>query len=405
MKKKLLIAGVLVAALALGGYLLFKKNGETVRYRTDRVTRGDLSAAVMATGTVSAVTTVTVGTQVSGTIKQIFVDYNALVRKGQLLAQIDPALPQARVDQARANLQSAVAGVEKAEAALAEARRTLERNQTLYARNYIARSDLDAAETAHRSAQAQVSVARAQVAQARATLNAEETSLRYTRILSPVEGTVISRNVDVGQTVAASFQTPTLFSIARDLTEMQIDTSVDEADIGKVRVGQEVRFTVDAYPDLSFTGKVSEVRNAPTTVSNVVTYTVIIKVANPELKLKPGMTANVSIITATRKGVLTIPNAALRFKGPEKKTTAGAREAGAPAGSSAVRTPPGQTMRDLWTLSDGKPVRVRAGIGISDGNLTELNAGPLKEGDVVILDVAGAAPQQDNIPRPPGFFR
>jgi HlyD family secretion protein len=405
MKKILLITGVLVAALALGGYLLFKKNGETVRYRTDRVTRGDLSAAVTATGTVSAVTTVTVGTQVSGTIKQIFVDYNSLVRKGQLLAQIDPALPQARVDQARASLQSAVAGVEKAEAALTDAQRTLERNRTLYARNYIARSDLDAAETTHRSAQAQVSVARAQVAQARATLNAEETSLHYTRILSPVEGTVISRNVDVGQTVAASFQTPTLFSIAQDLTQMQIDTSVDEADIGKIRVGQEVRFTVDAYPDLNFTGKVSEVRNAPTTVSNVVTYAVIVKVANPELKLKPGMTANVSIITATREGVLTIPNAALRFKGPAEKTTAGARETGATAGSPAVRKPPGQTMRDLWTLSDGKPARVRVGIGISDGNLTELTAGPLKEGDVVILDVAGAASPQANVPRPPGFFR
>ncbi|HOG08496.1 MAG: efflux RND transporter periplasmic adaptor subunit [Syntrophales bacterium] len=405
MKKKLVITGVLVAALALGGYLLFQKKGETVRYRTDRVTRGDLSAAVTATGTVSAVTTVTVGTQVSGTIKQIFVDYNSLVRKGQLLAQIDPALPQARVDQARAGLQSAVAGVEKAESALTDAQRTLERNRTLYARNYIARSDLDAAETAHRSAQAQVSVARAQVAQARATLNAEETNLHYTRILSPVEGTVISRNVDVGQTVAASFQTPTLFSIARDLTQMQIDTSVDEADIGRIRVGQAVRFTVDAYPDLNFTGKVSEVRNAPTTVSNVVTYTVIVKVANPELKLKPGMTANVSIITATRNGILTIPNAALRFKGPAEKTTVGARETGAVAGSPAARTPPGQIMRDLWILSNRKPVRVRVGIGISDGNRTELTAGPLKEGDVVILDVAGAASPQANVPRPSGFFR
>lgn len=406
MKKKILVAiGLILILGAAGGYLL-KKNGNGMQYKTALVARGDIRAAVTATGTVNAVTTVLVGTQVSGTIGQIFVDYNSPVKKGQLLAQIDPALSRAKVDQAKANLQSAVAGVEKAEAALLDAQRTMERNRTLFARHYIARSDVDTAETNYQSAAAQVNVAKAQVAQTRAALQQEETNLRYTRILSPVDGIVISRNVDIGQTVAASFQTPTLFSIAQDLTQMQIDTSVDEADIGRVQVGQAVRFTVDAYPDLNFTGKVSEVRNAPTTVSNVVTYSVIIKVANPDLKLKPGMTANVSIITAIREGVLEVPNAALRFKGPadtaSKKTSAGAQ---APAPRTA---PTGgvQKKRDLWMLTDGKPQRVSVGVGITDGTFTELTAGPLKEGDSVILDtLSNAQKKTENTPRPPGFLR
>ncbi len=249
MKKKIAVAVVLIIALAAGGWFFFKNKGNGVQFRTERVTRGDLRATVTATGTVSAVTTVLVGTQVSGTVKEIFVDFNSPVKKGQLLAQIDPELSQARVAQARANLQSAEAGVEKAAAVLQDANRTFERNRTLWERNYIARSELDTSETNQQSAAAQLSVAKAQVGQARAALQQEETNLQYTRILSPVDGVVISRNVDVGQTVAASFQTPTLFSIAQDLTRMQIDTNVDEADIGRIRVGQTVQFTVDAYPD------------------------------------------------------------------------------------------------------------------------------------------------------------
>jgi len=406
MKKKMMIAVILMIILLSGGIYLLKKNGNGMEYRTAQVARGDIRASVTATGTVNAVTTVLVGTQVSGTVQKILVDYNSPVKKGQLLAQIDPALSRAKVDQARANLQSAAAGVEKAEATLLDARRTMERNRTLFARNYIAQSDLDTAETNHQLALAQVNVAKAQVAQTRASLQQEETNLGYTRILSPVDGIVISRNVDIGQTVAASFQTPTLFNIAQDLTRMQIDTSVDEADIGRIQVGQAVRFTVDAYPDLNFTGKVAEVRNAPTTVSNVVTYGVIIKVANPDLRLKPGMTANVSIITAIREGVLKIPNAALRFKGPmgsaSKKTMAG-------AAANAVRTASasdGQKKRDLWLLVDRKPRRVSTGIGITDGNFTELTASPLKEGDAVILEaVSNGQKKTDATPRPPGFLR
>ena len=342
MIKKIVVAVVLIGALAAGGWFLLKNKGNGPQFRTEKVTRGDLHATVTATGTVSAVTTVLVGTQVSGTIKELFVDFNSPVKQGQLLAQIDPALSEAKVAQAKANLQAAEANVEKAQVALQDATRTMERNRTLFAKNYIARSDLDTAETSQLSAAAQVNAAKAQVEQSRAALQQEETNLRYTRILSPVDGVVISRNVDIGQTVAASFQTPTLFSIAQDLTQMQIDTNVDEADIGRVRVGQTVQFTVDAYPDVTFPGKVSEIRNAPITVQNVVTYDVVIKVANRERKLKPGMTANVSIITATAAGALKIRTPRSGSSGPPTRCPTGGKAGRRPGGR---RPRPGRTGR------------------------------------------------------------
>jgi HlyD family secretion protein len=406
MKKKILFSVVLAVVLALGGYYLLKNRGNGVQFKTETVSRGDLSAAVTATGTVSAVTTVLVGTQVSGTVKQLFADFNSPVKKGQLLAQIDPALSDAKVSQARANLQAAAANVEKADAALKDADRTLERNRTLFARNFIARSDLDTAETNRLSALAQLNVAKAQVEQQKAALNQEETTLSYTRILSPVDGTVISRNVDIGQTVAASFQTPTLFSIAQDLTRMQIDTNVDEADIGKIKVGQTVRFTVDAYPDSPFPGRVSEIRNAPTTIQNVVTYAVVVKVANPELKLKPGMTANVSIITALEKGVIKIPNAALRFKwqpagvSPERGS-AGAAGAGRP---QAVRPEAGAKTQGVWILDGKKPRRALLTLGISDGNETAVLSGELKDGDAVIIEATGQPKKGGSQSGGPRFF-
>ena len=406
MKKKILVSVVLAVVLALGGFYLLKNKGNGVQFKTARVPRGDLRATVTATGTVSAVTTVLVGTQVSGTVKQIFVDYNSPVKKGQLLAQIDPALSDAKVSQARANLQAAAANVEKAEAALQDADRTLERNRTLFARNFIARSDLDTADTNRLSALAQLKVAKAQVEQQKAALNQEETTLSYTRILSPVDGTVISRNVDIGQTVAASFQTPTLFSIAQDLTRMQIDTNVDEADIGKIKVGQSVQFTVDAYPDNTFPGSVSEIRNAPTTIQNVVTYDVVVKVANPELKLKPGMTANVSIITALEKDVLKVPNAAIRFKwqpeGAESDRgsvgAAGADRAKAGGMANAAKT------QGVWVLDGKKPRRVPVTLGINDGNNTAVLSGELKEGDAVIIEATGQAKKGASQTGGPRFF-
>ncbi len=376
MKKKIIILSIIaIVIIAMGIFFYLRGNGNNMAYKTEKVSRGEINALVTATGTVNAVTTVSVGTQVSGTIKRLMVDYNSPVKKGQLLAQIDPSNVQAQVDQANANLWSAKATMEKAAVATLDARRTLLRNKDLFAQNFIARSDLDTAETNAQSAEAQQKVTNAQVGQAQAALKIAETNLQYTNILSPVDGTVISRSVDVGQTVAASFQTPTLFSIAQDLTKMQIDTNVDEADIGKVQVGQTVSFTVDAYPDTIFIGKVAVVRNAPITVSNVVTYDVVIQVDNSQLKLKPGMTANVSITIETRKDVLRIPNSALRFK-PAEIT----------GKSEKSQNKQGMKGTKVWILENDKPKPVKVNIGLSDGNYTEISAGELKEGQEIITD-------------------
>ena len=240
--------------------------------------------------------------------------------------------------------------------------------------------------------------------QSRAALQQEETNLQYTRILSPVDGVVISRNVDIGQTVAASFQTPTLFSIAQDLTRMQIDTNVDEADIGRVAVGQAVSFTVDAYPDTTFPGKVSEIRNAPTTVQNVVTYDVVIKVANPERKLKPGMTANVSIITAQEQAVLKIPNAALRFKWTPDKAPEQGKGGASAKGPAAAGEANGQKRQGVWILEGQKPRRIPITVGISDGSYTAVSSGGLKEGDAVIVEATGAAKKDGTADRPEGIL-
>ena len=367
--KKILIGIIIVIALAVAAFLLFRSKENEMKFRSENVKRGDIETTVTATGTVNAVTTVLVGTQVSGAIKNIYADFNSLVKKGQLIALIDPAIFEAQVNQAKANLLSAKANLEKAEATLIDAKRTFDRNEQLFSKNLIARSDVDTAETNYETSRAQVTASKAQVAQMEASLRIAETNLRYTRIISPVNGTVVSRNVDIGQTVAASFQTPTLFNIAQDLTKMQIDSSVAEADIGKIKVGQPVEFTVDAYPDSPFHGSVSEIRNAPVTVQNVVTYDVVIKVDNPELKLKPGMTANVSIIVSTKKDVLKIPNAALRFKLAEK-------------GKPAVQ----QKGSGVWILEQGNPKRIPISIGMSDGNYTELVSGGIKEGQELIVE-------------------
>jgi HlyD family secretion protein len=367
--KKIAIIGAIIISIAVAVFFLLRGRGNEPQFRTDKVVRGDIEMAVTATGTVNPVTTVLVGTQVSGTIKNIYVDFNSPVKKGQLIAQIDPALFEAQVNQAKANLLLAKANVEKAEATSVDAKRTMERNKELLAKNLIAQSDFDTAETNYETAKASVSAAKSQVAQSEAALSSAETNLFYTKIVSPVDGIVVSRNVDVGQTVAASFQTPTLFSIAQDLTKMQIDTNVAEADIGNVKVGQDVEFTVDAYPDITFKGKVWQVRNAPITVQNVVTYDVVIQVDNPELKLKPGMTANVSIIISLRKDVLKIPNAALRFLPVEM-------------GKPSLQ----QKGAGVWILEQGKPERVSVSTGISDGSYTELVSGKISEGQEVIVE-------------------
>jgi HlyD family secretion protein len=393
MKKKIIIGiTIVLILLAAGAFLFFNNKENGPKFRTEKVGKGDIKATVTATGTMNAVVTVLVGTQVSGTIKTLYVDFNSPVKKGQILAQIDPATFQAQVEQASANVLLAKANVQKSEAALVDAKRTMERNRVLFARNFIARSDFDTAETNHQSAAAQLSASKAQVGQAKAALDFADTNLRYAKIVSPVDGTVISRNVDVGQTVAASFQTPTLFNIAQDLTKMQIDTNVDEADIGKIKVDQPVEFTVDAYADITFKGKVSEVRSAPTTVQNVVTYDVVVKVDNPDLKLKPGMTANVSIILADKKGILRIPNAALRFRPAEKGTERG-------KGALAQKGP------GVWVLENKRPKRTDIATGISDGNYTEIISGDLKEGIDVIVEATGGEKKGNTPPAGPGFIR
>ncbi len=374
MIKNKMIVQRYVTLVATLGIILFGCKGDGPAYRTEPVTRGGIEQAVTATGTVNAVTTVQVGTQVSGTIRTLFVDFNSRVKKGQLIAQIDPSTFESQVQQAQANLLSAQANLQKAEAALVDAKRTYERNKELFAKNLIPRSDLDTAETNFQTDKAQVEVSKAQVEQAKASLDYSRQNLAYTKIISPVDGVVISRNVDVGQTVAASFQTPTLFTIAQDLTKMQIDTNVAESDIGVVKLSQKVEFTVDAYPDTTFEGKVWQIRQAPITVQNVVTYDVVIQVSNKDFKLMPGMTANASIVIQTRPDVLRITNAALRFRFSDKPAGAGSASAGEKKGPS------------VWVLENNKPKRVGITPGISDGNYTEVVSGDLKEGQQTIVE-------------------
>jgi HlyD family secretion protein len=386
---KKVLAGIAVLVVAgLAAFFFFRSNGNVEKFRTEEVARGEITTVVTATGTVNAVTTVLVGTQVSGTIKKLYVDFNSRVKRGQIIALIDPATFEAQVDQQKANVYSAKANLDKATASLADARRTMERNRELLARNLIAQSDFDTAETNYATAAAQVSVAKAQVSQAEASLRTAETNLGYTRILSPVNGTVVSRNVDIGQTVAASFQTPTLFTIAQDLTKMQVDSSVAEADIGKIQVDQPVEFTVDAYPDSPFKGRVSEIRNAPITVENVVTYDVVVRVDNPQLKLKPGMTANVSIVVSSRKDVLKIPNAALRFRLPEKGDMARRKEKGI----------------GVWVLENGLPKRIAVTTGITDGTYTELLSGEIREGRQLIVESLAKSRNQSGTSAPRMHF-
>jgi HlyD family secretion protein len=440
MKKKIFIIVGVLLAVGIGVFLLLRGSENGQKFKTAPVTRGNLKATVTATGTLNAVTTVLVGTQVSGTIKQIYADFNSSVKKGQLIAEIDPATFQAQVEQQRANLMASKANVAKAKTALADAQRTMQRNKELFAKNFIARSDLDTAETNYDSSGAQVNVNEAQVAQTEAALKTSEISLHYTKIVSPVDGVVVSRNVDVGQTVAASFQTPTLFTIAQDLTKMQVDTNVDEADIGKVALGQDVEFSVDAYPDRTFRGTVSQVRIAPITVQNVVTYDVVVKVDNDELKLKPGMTANVSIIVASKSAVLKIPNAALRFRpsekdlgksGADQTAKEGSKPGGAPGkeggkpggapgkgagrpggppqvegGGQSDGRPAGQRSYAVWIADQGKPKRVPVATGITDGAFTEVTSGDLREGQEVIVESTGGTKKNNTTQQQaPRFIR
>jgi HlyD family secretion protein len=383
MKKLVIAVVVIIVAAAVGIYFYTGKKPE-VTYRTAKVERGTIVSSVSSTGTLAAVITVQVGTQVSGTIQKLFVDFNSIVKKGQAIAEIDPALFTAQVEQTKGNYLSAQGNLEKFKADVADARRNMERNRKLVNEGIISQGDFDTAENRYLQATAAVKAAEGTVAQTKGAYDQSLTNLRYATIKSPVDGIVVSRNVDVGQTVAASFQTPTLFTIAQDLTKMEIQTSVDESDISRIKVDQTVTFTVDAYPETRFTGTVRQIRNAPVVTQNVVTYVVVVNVDNRELKLKPGMTANVSIETARKDNVLKIPAAALRFKPKNLSDGKGKPAAMPPSGGKRMAKKGDEQVYILTPEKTPRPVTVKT--GISNEGSVELVQGNLKENDEVIVE-------------------
>lgn len=513
-KMKLLLGGGFMAAIVFAGFYFWGDNSGTPQYMTARIERGNLRNTVTATGALQAVTTVQVGSQASGTISALYADFNSVVKKGQVIAQLDPSVSKAQVDQARANLQQAQASLVQARAAVSNSRAgvadaqaknlaaksTVQNNQagvsgaeanvavlkaqqddalsllkqqeSLLKAGVIAQRDYDVAQTAYKTAearynqavaqlnqaklteqsassagiaqsqagveqsqaqvqqsQAQVQQAAAQVQQAQAALSLAQVNLSHTTIASPIDGIVVSRDVNVGQTVAASLSAPTLFTIANDLTQMQVIANIDQADIGLVEQAKSVKFSVDAFPGKEFEGKIEEMRLNPVNVQNVVTYNVVIDVANPDQKLKPGMTANLTITIDERNNVLKVPNSALRFtpqdangqrtgaggqgqgQGQGRRRQQGDNAAGqnnggenrfAPASAPVL---PGQ-VRVVWVLGqNGKPERRRITVGLSDGSSTEVVDGELKEGDMVITGqtLSGSTTSSSNQSRPPGF--
>ena len=512
-KKKLLLGGGFMAAMVLAGFYFWGDESSTPQYMTARIERGNLRNTVTATGTLQAVTTVQVGSQASGTISALYADFNSVVKKGQVVAQLDPSTAKAQVDQARANLQQAQAslanaraavvnsraGVSDAQAKSLAARSTVQNNQagvsgaeanvavlkaqqddamsllkqqeSLLKAGVIAQRDYDVAMTAYKTAearynqavaqlnqaklteqsassagiaqsqaaveqsqaqvqqsQAQVQQAAAQVQQAQAALSLAQVNLSHTTITSPIDGIVVSRDVNVGQTVAASLSAPTLFTIANDLTQMQVIANIDQADIGLVEQAKSVKFSVDAFPGKDFDGKIEEMRLNPVNVQNVVTYNVVIDVNNPEQTLKPGMTANLTITIDERNNVLKVPNSALRFtpqdangqrtgggqgqgqgqgrrrqqQGDASAQGDGSQNRFAPASAPVL---PGQ-VRVVWVLGqNGKLERRRITVGLSDGASTEVVEGDLKEGDMVITgqQISGSSASTNNQSRPPGF--
>lgn len=374
-RRRWLVAAVALFALAAGvvAYRMLRAPSSAVSYVTAPVTTGPVTRIVTATGSVNPVLTIIVGSYVSGVIRELHCDFNTRVRKGQVCAKIDPRPYQAVVDAARAELANARAQLVKDQAVQAYARVTHTRDVRLVKLGYISQDALDAARSALDAANAQVSLDRAAIASREASLRNAEINLGYTSISSPVDGTVVSRNVTIGQTVAASFQTPTLFLIATDLTRMQVDTNVSESDIGSVREGSKASFSVESYPGRTFTASVVQVRQAPQTVQNVVTYDVVLGVDNSALLLKPGMTATARIVTDARAHALRVPDQALRFVPGGLPPSAPAEEAGT-----------GKRQR-VWKLADGRPVPVQIVPGLDDDSFTEILGGELKPGDAVIV--------------------
>ena len=383
--RRLLLFSILSGLLLIGAGAWYWFNGgpPPVQYKTALVDRGPITSLVTATGTVNPVVSVQVGSQVSGKIAKLFADFNSEVTQGQPLAQIDQLPFQSRVRQARASVKSAEGNLAKARNMAVQRKRERDRIATLRQQAFVSQADLDLADTNYRDADANIQVMQAQLDQAQATLASAELDLGYTTLYSPVNGIVVSRNVDVGQTVVASFQTPTLFVIAQDLTQMQVNANVSESDIGGVAEGKLAHFRVDAYPKQFFDGIVTQVRNAPISIQNVVTYDVVVTVDNKDLKLKPGMTANVTIVTDKKEAPLRVPNGALRFRMPN--------------------VPVDKKLTQAWVLDqDNQTRQVRVATGIADSLFTEIDEGVLKEGDRVILGIE-TPEEQAQKKLPPGF--
>ncbi|MBI5166341.1 MAG: efflux RND transporter periplasmic adaptor subunit [candidate division NC10 bacterium] len=460
MRRRTVLLGL--AALAVAGIaislLVYHSSSSKVQYKTARVERGDVSSTISATGNLNAVVTVQVGSQISGMIKHLLADFNSPVKKGQLIARIDSETFEAKLAQAKADLESAQAmvgnqranvaraeaevssaraavevakaNIAKAQVAVLDAKINLERRVSLLEKGAVSQSEKDTAQASYDSAVAQLEAAKAQEAAAQASLRSAQAQLQvaqaqlksaeaqveqkkaalvqaqvdldHTYIRAPVDGVVVSRNVDVGQTVAASLQAPTLFLIAQDLTKMQVDTNVDEADVGRVRLDQETIFTVDSYPGQVFRGKVVQIRQAPQMIQNVVTYNVVVRVSNLDLKLMPGMTANVKILVARKENALLVPNSAFRVR-LESKGGEGERSARTGGLSQKMEGKERTSSIDrqrVWVLQNGLPTERWVRLGISDGQMTEVMEG-LKEGEVVIVG-SSAGEKARVTPQPSG---
>lgn len=427
---KIVLGVVAVSGAAAGGIYAYQvaTRPAELTYRTTNVDRGSVVARVTATGTLSAHKTVQVGSQVSGRVKEIFVDFNSPVKKGQTIATIDAQIFEANVAAARANAYAAQGNLTKSRAQALDAQRKLDRARSLKAEGLASQADVETAETALQVANAQIEASKGSLEQARAAQHQAQVNLAFTTIVSPIDGTVISRSVDVGQTVAASLQAPVLFTIAEDLRKMQVDTNVTEGDVGKLKAGMKATFLVDAYPNDRFRGVIQQIRNAPQTVQNVVTYDAVIDVDNDAEKLKPGMTANVTIVYDRRESVLRVPNAALRFRAPPALLSAFPPASSAPSAPSASAAPAASAapsgssgrrrrrkggdgdgaagVRTVWVLRDDKPHAVQVKVGLTDGTLSEIVSGDLHEGDALILEATSdeETPRRSS-GRPPGGGR
>ena len=386
-RKPWLIGSVILALLLIAVLAWWAlARGSNITYTTTPVTRGTITRSVTATGTVNPELTIIVGTYVSGVIQQLYCDYNTQVKRGQICAKIDPRPYQSVVDQNKANLAIARAQLEKDKASLTYMKLSYDRAARLVQTNAVSQDAVDNAKSNYDQAQAQIVFDEATIQQRQAALDAALVNLGYTDIISPVDGVVVSRSITMGQTVAASFQTPTLFLIASDLAKMEVDTNVSESDIGSIKVGDRATFTVDAFPKRLFQGSVTQVRQSPQTVQNIVTYDVLVTVANSDLALKPGMTASNRIITDQRSDALRVPNQALRY-------APGGSQAAAQSGVAEIN------QAQIFILRDGKPLAVPVIVGLDDETFTEIVSGDVKPGDLVITSEQSTISSRTTMPR------